>query len=386
MAGNKLIKMNVRSPFYINATSEEIIYEVPDTREKNVNCGDVVVVTEDVGKFVYKLETFDRTGQISIDYEIDVPIKFSITWNGTTTTTSYYGNSAYSNELLAAGASVSELTTLTTNAQATGTLNLVNKTSESPSVVELEVFAPIPTDNYKLTFNCPAQAAAPPAPSIVSRGNSEIFEAVPVLTIIEFDTYGFHYASLKINGTQVVTGKPVGRLRSNIIVTDYTISEAPQDTSSDRSNAFAFFRIETPPAQPQSTILSKSVLQEGENVFELTVSGPNAFSVIGGNTLYMIDTGVFEKESGDNRIAAATPTDARRYDYNYGQLLPDDSSFHLNNTQWYAVNSRQRPAGPDERTSVTLTMRWHTNGYWVRDEILLDSPFFYGNISARPVL
>lgn len=201
-------KMNIRSPFYIDVDDSgkpESIgdasdtpsvpdeYVQPATEERIVACGGVQSITEDVGVVTYKLDTGDRVGDVDIDYAIFAkPIKITANWDGNSATTNYVGTNLYDAELADAGVPAGEIATAYSSTSTTGTLT-INKSSASPSEVTVVVTAPLPTDFYTLTFNCPAETQAP-ATSLPSPVPStpDIFENIPVLHIsngFDYDIY-----------------------------------------------------------------------------------------------------------------------------------------------------------------------------------------------------
>lgn len=119
----------------------------------NVNCGDTYNVATDVGINTYKFNT-PEIGNINIDITgNDVPVKFTINWNGNSQTTNYIGSDFYNEDLEDLGVPLSEINTA--NPSNKNTTLSINKTSEEPQLVEVVAQAPLVNDAYSLTFNCP---------------------------------------------------------------------------------------------------------------------------------------------------------------------------------------------------------------------------------------
>ena len=175
-------KINVRSPFFITATGEgapttpsapsdpiadpvvPAEYVQPATLTQEVICGETIKVGEDVGGRQYVLNVGTATGNISINYSVDIPISITAFWNQTVPdfqNTGYVGNNIYQQDLLDAGISSGNMS-LGSGTQ-TGTVT-INKTAATPETVTVLVSAPLKTDNYQLTFGCPTAPAVPVSP------------------------------------------------------------------------------------------------------------------------------------------------------------------------------------------------------------------------------
>ena len=140
-------KINVRSPYYLTTG------EVPQTPVEQVDCGDTWLTGIDVGNKVFELNTSD-VGDIDIVIGgNDVPINFTLDWDGNTATTGYIGLDTYDQQLLDAGVSAGDINTGDPSTK--NTTLTINKTSASPSLVTLNVLAPLVNDSYSLEFNCP---------------------------------------------------------------------------------------------------------------------------------------------------------------------------------------------------------------------------------------
>jgi hypothetical protein len=216
-------KINIRNPFFITAdgegapnlpaTSSDPVsdptvpadYVEPSQATQPVICGEEVNIGEDVGGKIYTLDVGTATGNVTINYTVNVPISIIGFWNTTVPTfsnTGYIGNNIYQQDLLDAGIS-SDNMALGSGIQ-TGTVT-VNKTSASPSTVSFLVSAPLRTDDYKLTFNCPsAPAIAAPAGNVPSTipSTTGFFEQIPAF-LIELASDNQTDVQLRVNGNLV---------------------------------------------------------------------------------------------------------------------------------------------------------------------------------------
>jgi hypothetical protein len=145
-------KLNARSPFYLTVNSDSAPV-IPPTPVSQVDCGDTWLTGIDVGDRVFELNT-SEVGDIDIVIGgNDVPINFTLEWDGNTETTGFIGLDTYDSQLIAAGVDPSDINTGDPSTKDT-TLT-INKTSASPSLVQLHISAPLVNDNYSLEFNCP---------------------------------------------------------------------------------------------------------------------------------------------------------------------------------------------------------------------------------------
>ena len=196
-------KINVRSPFFVTATGEGAP-DIPDAVDdpiddptpqpdypadqddvgpltQTVLCGETINVGEDVGGRIYTLQVGAATGNVTIDYTVNVPVSITGYWDTTTpdfSSTGYVGNDDFEQELLDAGISAGSMN-LGSGVQ-TGTVT-INKTAATPETVNVLVSAPLPTDDYSLTFNCPSapSVTAPTLPDPPSLTNATLVDVVP---------------------------------------------------------------------------------------------------------------------------------------------------------------------------------------------------------------
>lgn len=243
---DKLIpqKINVRSPFYITVTDEgapdlsvdcpvdvsdtpidipaptndatpQPEYVQPAQLTEQVYCGETINIGEDVGVKTYVLNVGKVTGNVTIDYRVNIPVSIVAVWNSSITsmqTTGYVGNSDFEQDLIDAG--IGNTSNLASGEQ-TGTVT-VNKTAETPETVEVVVGAPIPTDDYSLTFNCPAAPAivadpTPPVSQVLADPTHErLIENIPAFGIGR-KLQGTS-VKLEVNGTLVSSDLADGRV------------------------------------------------------------------------------------------------------------------------------------------------------------------------------
>mgnify|MGYP003108686309 FL=1 len=214
-------KINVRSPFYITvvdegapdepATADDPIDDPtppadtvqPDTLTQEVLCGETVKVGEDIGGKIYNLKVGAATGTVTINYTVNIPISITATWNTTVpnfSTSGYVGNSDFEQELLDSGITSGNMN-LASGVQ-TGSVT-INKTAASPETVSVLVSAPLPTDDYQLTFNCPSAPSVSPGtlPSSPTVTKGTLIDVVPAFYLANARNA---YLKLTVNGTQVV--------------------------------------------------------------------------------------------------------------------------------------------------------------------------------------
>jgi len=148
-----LKRIHSRSPYYITSKDEPIPSPIaPQTIL--LNCGDTHNTGLDVGNVTYE---FDTTNTGDVDIVIagsDVPVKFTVEWDGNTQTTDYIGLDAFDAQLLAAGVPQSEIATGDPSTK--NTTLTINKTAVNPTLVKVNALAPLINDSYTLTVNCPA--------------------------------------------------------------------------------------------------------------------------------------------------------------------------------------------------------------------------------------
>ncbi len=90
------------------ATSGPSPYVQPETFQETVFSGDVVNIGEDVGIRVFEFDTDDLVGDMTIDFEVNTPVKIRAFWNGGAVdygNGGYVGDSSYDAALTEAGIS-----------------------------------------------------------------------------------------------------------------------------------------------------------------------------------------------------------------------------------------------------------------------------------------
>lgn len=247
MSLDKLIpqKINVRSPFYITVTDEgapdlstdcpvevsstpvdipspteaaepQAEYVQPDARTETVYCGDSISVGEDVGVQRYVLDVGDVTGNVTVNYRVNIPVSITGYWNTSVpsfSSTGYVGDNTYEQDLLDAGISSGNMNL--GSGEQTGTLT-VSKTAASPSTVTILISAPLPTDDYGLTFNCPEAPAivpdpTPPVSQVLSDpAHERLIENIPVFGLGE--NLRGTTVELRVNGDLVSSSLADGQL------------------------------------------------------------------------------------------------------------------------------------------------------------------------------
>lgn len=213
-------KINVRSPFFITATGEGApdipdsvddpiddpvvpgIYDQPETLTQTVLCGETINVGEDVGGRIYTLQVGAATGDVTINYSVNTPISITGYWDTTTpdfSSTGYVGNDDFEQNLLDAGIEAGDMN-LGSGVQ-TGTVT-INKTGATPETVNVLVSAPLPTDDYSLTFNCPSAptVTAPTLPDPPSLTNATLVDVVPAFYTQYVDNANIE---MRVNGVLI---------------------------------------------------------------------------------------------------------------------------------------------------------------------------------------
>ena len=127
-----------------------------------VSCGDTFNQAQFVGTQGYNFfDIGNKIGDVTINFQDtiyspnEVPIKFDLTWNGTTVSTGFIGSDSFDTELQNLGASVSDINTSSPTNKTTGTSLTITKSAASPSEVTLTATALIPNDSYTFELVCP---------------------------------------------------------------------------------------------------------------------------------------------------------------------------------------------------------------------------------------
>ena len=148
-----MIKINARSPFYLDVDAQGTI-EPPTTQTIQVECSTTHNTGLDVGNTIYELNT-EETGTVTIAISgNDVPIRYKVEWNGVEQTdTKFIGLNTFDGALLLAGVPQADIATASPSNK-TRTLTF-NKTASTPTLVKITASAPLENDQYSLTFSCP---------------------------------------------------------------------------------------------------------------------------------------------------------------------------------------------------------------------------------------
>ena len=151
-------KINIRSPYYLTTDLKQVVPPTPPPpppapQTIQVNCGDTWLTGVDVGSKFYEFNT-SNTGDVDIVIGgNEVPVSFTLEWDGNSVTTGYIGLDTYDQQLIAAGATLAEINTGDPSTK--NTTLTTNKTAASPTLLKLTVTAPLINDSYSLEFNCP---------------------------------------------------------------------------------------------------------------------------------------------------------------------------------------------------------------------------------------
>jgi len=151
-------KINIRSPYYLTTEQKQVVPPPPPPaptlpQTVQVNCGDTWLTGIDVGSKFYELNT-SETGNVDIFIGgNDVPVKFTLEWDGNSVTTGYIGLDTYDQQLIDAGVTIGEIATGDPSTK--NTTLTINKTAATPTLVKLTVDAPLVNDSYSLEFDCP---------------------------------------------------------------------------------------------------------------------------------------------------------------------------------------------------------------------------------------
>ena len=129
-----------------------------------VQCGDIVNEANFVGEREYTLDVGDKIGNINVTFLTpsngvnSIPVNFTATWDSTTETTGYIGDSIYDNDLTTAGVQSGDINTSATQGttnKGTGTTLSISKTAATPETISLKAFSVLGNDSYKFRLDCP---------------------------------------------------------------------------------------------------------------------------------------------------------------------------------------------------------------------------------------
>lgn len=132
-----------------------------------VECGDVVNEANFVGQKEYTLNVGDKIGTVTITFLepltdiYHIPVNFTATWDSTTQTTGYIGDSVYDNDLATGGVQSGDINTTTPTNKTLGTTLSINKTAATPQEISLIANSVLGNDSYRFRLDCPNVLATP---------------------------------------------------------------------------------------------------------------------------------------------------------------------------------------------------------------------------------
>jgi hypothetical protein len=154
-------KINVRSPFYLDVDSENAPadYTPPATITQTIECGSEINISEDAGTRIFRIDTTGRTGGFALNFTVNVPIKITTQFSeaGSATVHGFKGDSKYKEQLEELGIASSDLTGLSSGEQQFGFTVTTSKAADDTGHLDVTIDAPYTTDDYKISFSCPAK-------------------------------------------------------------------------------------------------------------------------------------------------------------------------------------------------------------------------------------
>lgn len=154
-------KINVRSPFYLDVDSENAPadYTPPATITQEIPCGTEINISEDAGTRIFRIDTTGRTGGFALNFTVNVPIKITTQFSeaGSPTVHGFRGDSKYKQDLEDLGIASSDLSALSSGFQQFGFTVTTSKAAADTGHLDVTIDAPLTTDDYKVSFSCPAK-------------------------------------------------------------------------------------------------------------------------------------------------------------------------------------------------------------------------------------
>lgn len=132
-----------------------------------VECGDVVNEANFVGEKEYTLKVGDKTGIVTVTFLepltdiYHIPVNFTATWDSTTETTGYIGDSTYDTDLETNGVQSGDINTTDPTNKTLGTTLTINKTAATPEDISLIANSVLGNDSYRFRLDCPDVVATP---------------------------------------------------------------------------------------------------------------------------------------------------------------------------------------------------------------------------------
>lgn len=151
----------------IHWQSEDEILQEEDT---TVECGEVINEANFIGEKEYTLDVGDKIGDVTVTFlepltdVYHIPVNFTATWDSTTATTGYIGDSVYDEDLSTAGVASGDINTSATQGttnKTLGTTLTINKTAATPGNVSLIANSVLGNDSYRFRLDCPNVVATP---------------------------------------------------------------------------------------------------------------------------------------------------------------------------------------------------------------------------------
>lgn len=138
--------------------------EIPEqttNTDVSVACGDTFNQANFRGIKNYNLLVGDKVGDVTITFQDTVyspsvvPVKFTLEWDGNTSSTGYIGDDSYNSQLIGNGVSASDINTSSPSNKTSGTTLTINKTAATPNQVVLTAQAVLQNDSYTFQLDCP---------------------------------------------------------------------------------------------------------------------------------------------------------------------------------------------------------------------------------------
>lgn len=148
------------------ATKRICWQEVPDIitnpETTDVSCGETFGEGSFTGEIVYRItDVGDKIGDIELFViapqggSFDVPVNFTLEWNGLTASTGYVGSSTFDDELLGSGVELGDIFTLSETTKSSPTSVSLTKSAATPTEVLIRATTPLINDQFQLITSCP---------------------------------------------------------------------------------------------------------------------------------------------------------------------------------------------------------------------------------------
>jgi len=209
MSIENIKKINVRSPYFINVTKDEVADVAPtepSSTTLTLECGAAASVGTSIGTIKYNIDISGRIiGQYSIALsDITVPIKYRFGYSANMPTYTTAGIDDYSGQWLSA---TGESPSLSSSESVSATATYTSTQSDIDAygtTLQLEIQQPMVTDGFSLGLTCPAFAQ----------------DAVPIdkgfVVIVSVETTRTS-GGLQAKSQYSMNGVALGRLRINAL-------------------------------------------------------------------------------------------------------------------------------------------------------------------------